>query len=186
MRGRIRLTRGDAAGAADDAERSVAFARGIEEPQSVFPAIAFRARCALEAGAADEASALVDEVLQLWQTGRSALPATSWIADLAALLRLLGRESELPADGTGTRTRWLDAAEALCGGRPDDAAALYARIGAVPLEAEARLWAARSLLDRGQQTEARGHLARARDIYRQARAGPALVAAERLAADARS
>jgi class 3 adenylate cyclase/tetratricopeptide (TPR) repeat protein len=186
MRGRIRLARGDLAGAAEDADRSVAFARAIEEPQSVFPALTFRARCSIEAGASAQASELVDEVLELWQARRSALPPASWVADLAALLRLLGREPELCPDGAGTRTRWLDAAEALCRGHPEEAAALYARIGAVPLEAEVRVWAARSLLERGEQTEARGHLGRAREIYRQARAGPALAAAERLAADARS
>ena len=43
------------------------------------PAVAADEAFAKTRAQVDEANALVDEVLQLWQTGRSALPATSWI-----------------------------------------------------------------------------------------------------------
>ncbi len=44
LRGRMRLARGDTAGAIEDAERALELAREAKDPQVLWPALAFAAR----------------------------------------------------------------------------------------------------------------------------------------------
>jgi len=60
---------------------------------------------------------------------------------------------------------WLTAARALAAGDPLAAAAVYATIGSLPDEADARLAAARLLEATGRTAEAEEQLAAARAFY---------------------
>src|SRR5919108_5845643 len=62
-RGRIRLARGEAAAALEDATRALELARESGDPQNLDPALAFAARVLLAADRAAEAGKLVDELL---------------------------------------------------------------------------------------------------------------------------
>ena len=142
IRGAIRLARDELVGGLEDAAWALEFARGVGSSQTLLPALAFRARALLVAAQADEASALAGELLDLWaQVAPTA--ASYWTADLARVLRLVGRGAEfLTAAGAGSRTRWLEAGEAFASGEFGSAAELYARIGSRPDEAYAHLCAA--------------------------------------------
>ena len=63
MRGRIRLGRGDLDGAIEDSVIGLRQARASNEPQMLFPALAFCAHALAAAGDHDEASRLADELL---------------------------------------------------------------------------------------------------------------------------
>jgi hypothetical protein len=105
--------------------------------------------------------------------------------DLAWLMIGLNRRHEL-AQATKQapiRTPWIDAAEAIADGAYGEAADLYARTGARPLEAYTRLRAAAELVDAARRTEADAQLHRALafwrsvDATRYLRDGEALLAA---------
>jgi class 3 adenylate cyclase len=171
-RGRIRLARGDLAGAADDAERAHALARETADPQATGPATAFLARARLAGGRADLAARLADELLA--GIGGSVLPPEVG-ADLGLVLAALGRPDGLDRPDVPP-SAWLAAAADLAAGRAVEAAAAYARIGSRPDEAEARLAAARGLLAAGHQQRAAAELAAAAAFWRQVGAGARLAA----------
>ena len=84
-------------------------------------------------------------MLALWlDEGRGPSLASFWLADLAFALAGLGREEELArvAGRARTRTRWLEAAEAIGEGDWARAADAFAEIGSLPDEAAARVEAA--------------------------------------------
>ena len=68
-RGWIRLARGDVAGAVSDSERALEFARRADNPQTLFPALAFHARALLSGGCKEESNAAATELLT---SGRAA------------------------------------------------------------------------------------------------------------------
>jgi len=75
-------------------------------------------------------------------------------ADLGVVLAELGLPAEA-LDRLGIPpSPWLDAARALAAGDPLRAAAIYAGIGSLPDEADARLAAARLLEQRGATAQA--------------------------------
>jgi class 3 adenylate cyclase/tetratricopeptide (TPR) repeat protein len=140
IRGRIRLSRGDVAGAIDDAAKAAEFARQIKDPQALLPVYAFQARALLEDGREHEASAVATELLALVvELGKTPV-AYLWLLDAALALTAIGRGDELlaalaPVD---KHTPWLEAARLLAAGDPSAAADVYARIGARPDEVLAR------------------------------------------------
>ena len=68
LRGRMRLARGDATGAREDADRALELARAAKDPQVLWPALTLSARLVLPSDA-QGAIALLGEVLSEWQAG---------------------------------------------------------------------------------------------------------------------
>jgi hypothetical protein len=83
-----------------------------------------------------------------------------------------------------TRTPWLDAVAAFAAGSFREAAGLYARIGSLPDEADARLRAAGALVAAGRRAEAKAELALALAFYGGAGAEARIRDAEALLAPA--
>jgi class 3 adenylate cyclase len=167
-RGRIRLARGDVAGALEDASAAHALGRALQQADLLYPAVTFEALALLESGAAGRAERLASDLLARWVESEYSLLAASWVIDLARVLTELGRGAELAqaASRAGARTRWLDAAETYVAGDFRSAAAILAEIGAAPEEADARLRAAEALLASGDRRDGEHELARALAFYR--------------------
>jgi tetratricopeptide (TPR) repeat protein len=169
MRGRIRLARSDINGASEDSLRALDHARHSNEPQTLYPALAFRSLVLATSAARPSAARLVDELLEEWRRKLNHVPASAWVVDLACALELLGRESELveaAADVTN-RSDWLEAAVAFSSHEFTGAAEVFARIGSRPDEALARLRAAESLATSETNGDARTQLDRALAFYRE-------------------
>lgn len=169
----IRLARDDVAGALADGEQAVQVAREWPAWGMLPFALAAHARVLLAAGAPSEAGNLVTETLEVWRkVGPISYPYAG--PDLAVALVELGRSEELsPVVVLSPRSSaWLEAANAFAAGDYVRAADLYAGIGSLPDEADARL---RS----GREDQVR----RALDFYRSVgatryiREGEALLAA---------
>jgi class 3 adenylate cyclase/tetratricopeptide (TPR) repeat protein len=182
VRSLIRIARGDLDGALDDSSRSLAFSRGSGDPQALYPALAVRARALLAAGDAVAALGLADELLTTWNGGIAS--SEIWVPGLASVLLQCSREDDLRnvAVRSNAPMRWLDAANALADHEAARAADIYAEIGSAPDEAEARLWAARSLVAAGRRPEANDQLERALGFWRSVGAGRYVREGERLLA----
>jgi tetratricopeptide (TPR) repeat protein len=176
MRGRIRLARNEIEGALEDAAEALDQARVSNEPQMLYPALAFRARALAAAGDHDEAARVTDELLTEWTSKRSQFPASSWVVDLAYALELLGREGELTEAESREvgASAWLDAAVAFCRGEFEIASELFARIGSRPDEAYARLRAAEKRAEANIDADT-ADLDLARSFFRDVGAGVYLV-----------
>ncbi|MET0833570.1 MAG: hypothetical protein ABWZ62_06295, partial [Actinomycetota bacterium] len=150
-RGRIRLAEGRVAEAMEDAEAAHALAVQARDPQDLHPTRAFLARALLAAGRGGEAAELAERLL-------AGLGGGVLVPDLGADLGVVLAELGLPAgalDRLGIPpSPWLDAARALAAGDPLRAAAIYAGIGSLPDEADARLAAARVLEAAGDTAQA--------------------------------
>jgi tetratricopeptide (TPR) repeat protein len=176
-RGRIRLARGDRAGAVSDAEGSLRIGRTGRDPQLLVPSLSFGATAFLAGGRRREAEELVDELLAhdslRYPIAHHSAP---WI-DLSWALVELGRTEDLLAaiGRVERRTIRVEAAEAIARGDYSGAAATYARMGHLPAEAYARLRAAHA----GQP---RSQLERAIAFFRKAGATAYLAEAEQLIA----
>jgi tetratricopeptide (TPR) repeat protein len=184
-RARIRLARGDSAGATGDSARALAFAQRVRDPQTLFPALAFHARVLLVANDPEGAGENATTLLDAWADAGVTF-AAFWLADLAVVLADLNRASDLEracAAYVRIPTRWLDAALAVVHGRDLEAAGTYAVIGSLPDEAEARLRAAEALTHATRQEEAEAELGRALDFYSSVQATAWLRKAETLVAE---
>ena len=138
VRGWLRLAREDVAGAADDALRSLDFARSMGDPEALFPVLAFAARAALADGRRDEATELASELLRSWAEWPLALPS-SGLPDLGLVVgEVCLADAFARVAAHKTPTRWLEAALAVARGDFTRGAELYARIGDVPDEELAR------------------------------------------------
>jgi class 3 adenylate cyclase/tetratricopeptide (TPR) repeat protein len=146
LRGRIRLARGDLAGALEDATKSVDLVRGGQDPQLRDPVFIFAAHPLIEAGRNAEANALVTE-LDIVNRADEVLLISGWTIDLPAAFTQLGRIEELAAAVARleTPTAWVEAAQACILGDFVGAADIYRRIGSLVDEAHARLRAAEHL-----------------------------------------
>ena len=82
MRGRIRLARDDTIGALVDAARGTRQARGSDQPQLLYPALAFQTRALVMTDAPREAEQAADELLVSWSSQPAPFPASSWVVDL--------------------------------------------------------------------------------------------------------
>jgi class 3 adenylate cyclase/tetratricopeptide (TPR) repeat protein len=186
MRGRIRLARGDRTGTLDDAARAVDFARSAEDPQMLYPALAFGARAEIAVGSLDQGAALADELLVRWRSSVATYPVSSWAIDLALALDAIGQSDELvrAAGSVALSTRWLDAVVCFATGDFHAAAEHFAQIGSQPDEALARLHAAKALLHAHRDHEARGELERALAFYRRVDARTCVREAESLTGSA--
>jgi class 3 adenylate cyclase len=169
----IRLARDDVAGALADGKRAVRGARDWPAWGALPFALAAHARILLAAGSPSEAGNLVTETLEGWRKlGPISYPYAG--PDLAIALVELGRSEELsPVVALSPRSSlWLEAATAFAAGDYVRAADLYARIGSLPDEADARLRSGRD-----------AQVRRALDFYRSVgatryvREGEALLAA---------
>jgi class 3 adenylate cyclase/tetratricopeptide (TPR) repeat protein len=164
-RGRIRLARGDVAGALEDALRAATVGLLTDQRQASVPSLAFSARVHFDVGEKDAAGRAVDQLTALWGDGRFG-PAGEW-ADLAVLLPELGRSSDLLALlDQAVPTLWTKAARLWVGRDLIGAADIYAEMGSRPDEAQARLQAARVLIDADRLGEARSQLEQGLAFYR--------------------
>jgi hypothetical protein len=169
VRAHILLARGDVARAIVDAEKAVEVAREWNVWGYQAPLLAGLARIVLATGRFEEANALVAETIGMGLSGTTAHASP----DLAVALVDLGRRDELvPAIEALASSAWLTAVKAFVAGDFVCAAELYAEIGSLPDEADARL---RS----GHPAEVRKALAFYRSVAatRYIREGEAMLAA---------
>ncbi len=169
IKARIRLARGES-GAFADADQALDAARNVGDPQSLYPALAFRARAEVTAGRVEEASTLADDLLSSWAHTPDAMLDSHLqsFVDAAEALRALGRGRELiqVAANAHRQTKWIDAANAFVSGDFLRAAKIYADTGSLPDEAFARLRAAEALIRAGRRPEGDRELQRALAFYR--------------------
>src|SRR3954451_18334451 len=140
VRARIRVARGDVAGAVEDAERALEVARIAKNPQLLHPALAGLAALRADIGDLEDASVLVDELFEDWRE-HPILASAFWLIEVAYALVPLGRGAELE-EGLGrikARSQWAEAARAYVSGELTTAADILAEIGSKPDEAYARL-----------------------------------------------
>ncbi len=149
FRGRIRFARGDTAGAEEDAATAVMRARSSGDPQLVIPSLALHGRL-LSASRRPEAEKAVVELVDACRRTPVDL-AGDWFPEAALAFAELGRGAEIQAiaETVPTPTPWLDGGLALAREDPAAAAEIFAEMGALPYEAEARLLAARAGVDAG-------------------------------------
>jgi tetratricopeptide (TPR) repeat protein len=168
IRSRMRLARAQRAEAEADVTIALELARLARDPQLLVPVLAWAARARAPR---PEAEHLIAELKELVRGSNEGLPH-SWFVDVARALVELGKGDaidEVTAVVKGG-TPWLDAGLALAGGRPLEAADVFARMGARPDEAEARLAAAELLAAQGRLAEAEDQLAQARVFFDAVRA----------------
>ena len=184
VRGRIRLARGELAGALQDGAAAVEFARATKELQALWPVLAFHAHALLAAGRVGQANGQASELVAVVAEEGLRLTDPDWSGELAVVLQALGRGAELVEllAPMATPTPWLRAAAAVAKGDFVQAAELYAEIGSRPDEAFARLRAAQQLVAGEQQIEASKQLQQALAFYREVRASAYLREAEALLA----
>jgi tetratricopeptide (TPR) repeat protein len=184
FRGRIRLARGDDAGARADARAALDFARETEEPFDLFPALALQARVlkAQPVGeVGEELEACVAELLDALARGQPFWGAWSLPDLLAALPDEHWRRLRDILASAAPQTRWYDAARSVGEGEFARAAALYGEIGSLPDEAEARLQSAAQHLSAGEDDACRSELEHALAFFRRVEAAARLRDAEALA-----
>jgi tetratricopeptide (TPR) repeat protein len=181
-RSRIRLGRGDLAGALEDAERAVAAGREAGDPQALLPCLAERARALLAAGRREEAGADVSEILER-NAAEPSLDWSWWILQASIVLTEHGRGDDLLAlGGEDLPSDWVRAARLWASGDLAGAADLLEKMGAAPDEAYARMKEAERLIAAGRRTDAEPFLARALELYRTMGADGSIREAERLLA----
>jgi tetratricopeptide (TPR) repeat protein len=178
MRARLRLSRDDLAGAAEDVEKSIPSARKAGDPQAVYPTLASAARLYVELGLPDEAGAAAREALDTF-TPTYAPVDLAWVAEELGLREAL---SELVAK-VEVQTPWHDVMRAYLASDFVAASELLFEIGDEVEEAGARLRAAEHLVAAGRRTEADEQLQKALAFWRSVgatryiREGEALLAA---------
>jgi hypothetical protein len=185
LRGRIRLGRLEEQAAVSDAERAVAFARSVKDPQALYPALADCAHIFVEIGSPERAAPLVDEFLDTLRGGiqlghiAQSLPTlafAAWEVERGpTLMQLLPTQSPFP---------WVDAARAYGAGNFQRCADVLARLGFAPDEAYAQLKLAEMLLAEARRSEAAAALESALVFWRSAGATRYIRQAEKLLADA--
>jgi tetratricopeptide (TPR) repeat protein len=166
--GRVRLARGDVAGALQDAEVSLESSRRAKDPQRMQPALASVAFTLFAAGRPKECSERIDELLALDPIHIAIAHVLGPALDLAWIMTALGRADEFleAAADADRRTRWLEAGIAFAKGEVERSADVCTRIGVQPCEAYARLLAGEKLLAEGRPEAAGAQLDRALVFYR--------------------
>jgi hypothetical protein len=134
VRAHVRLASDDLPGALDDSAQAVKHIRQMPTWGSLSAALIGHVRVLLAAGRNDEADRLLTEVVS--ELGQSLPPFVA--PGLAVALVDLGRGAQLSPLATRSSI-WFDAANAFAAGDFVGAANIYARIGSLPDEADARL-----------------------------------------------
>lgn len=166
-RARMRLAKGDSAGAIRDVESGLPAGRAAKDPQMLYTALAVGTHVFLLTGKEAEATALADEFLEALRRGIAMQWGVTYLPVFAAAALRLGRGRELvDALADQFRVRWTEAVRAYVSGDFARAAEDYAEIGSKPEEAEARLRAAEALLEQGDRAEADTQLQRALAFWR--------------------
>ena len=166
VRARMRLARGDIAGALLDTERALERAREAKDPGTLRPALFVRAFALFAAGRQEQTEPLLDELLEDSAQPNRRLnfggpPEVPW------LYQTLGRGREwADVQQVGPRLPWLVAAEAVLAGDYVAAADIYAELLSIPSEAFTRLRAAEAFVAEGLRAEADLQLHRALALYR--------------------
>jgi class 3 adenylate cyclase len=183
VRGRVRLARGDLAGALADADAAAALVAEAEDLVGLHETLGLRVCVLLADGQVPAAEAAAAELLALIRDQEDAGMTADWSADITDALTRLGRGPELAGLLAGLEpTPWVEGALAVAEGDPERAAAVYGRIGSLPDEALARLRAAAQLTAAGRPAEAAPHLAGALAFYRSVGARTLTLEAEALLA----
>jgi class 3 adenylate cyclase/tetratricopeptide (TPR) repeat protein len=184
-RGTVRAARGDDAGAAEDAARTLEVARPVGDPQVTGTALLRSGFIYMTIGDRARAEELFDESLEYIR----GLVDLGWVAvelhSLAWVAQKLGRSEEVLAAVEDERLEapWLLAARAITAGDFARAADIFGAMGDASLEAFYRLRAAEALLGKGRRAEADEELRPALAFYRSVEAtryvreGEALLAA---------
>ncbi len=145
-RGLIRLSRGDEQGSTTPSRASSA-ARSSVDPSVLGSALGIYGRMLVLVGRADERPQALDESLAIFDIARRTLGIRLAVHRRHGLRARRGRERVL----TSPRHRvWAEAARWYFAGEFGRAADAYEEIGSLTDEAEARLRAAKSLLERGE------------------------------------
>ena len=143
--------------ALDDARAAVKLARRAQDSRNLYPAIAFNAQIAAEVGRPEEADRLLDELL----LSRGPEPFPGYVVPLSLTALARGRAEDVLARlETLVPSPWRDAAAAMLHGEHRGAAELFARIGILPEEAQARLLAAEAFAAAGSHEAMEGQLER--------------------------
>jgi class 3 adenylate cyclase/tetratricopeptide (TPR) repeat protein len=167
LRARVRLARGDIAGAIADVERALVLIRRISDFQVVNPELSSAAFVLVSLGRREDASPLVDEVLANVRGARGAGSANTTYVALAEAAVELGRAREFLDITAEARdaSPWLRAARTYAAGDLERAVEVLDPLS-VPDAAWARLRAAAQLLAEGRRAEADTHLQRALAFWR--------------------
>jgi tetratricopeptide (TPR) repeat protein len=142
----------------------LAYARG--DDQAVMPIVAAAAWTLARAGRADEASSLLDDLLDRRRANPLGFMPGYWLLLAALALERVGRAGELASLDEPPGSRFLEAALGIDSGRFGDAAEVLREIGSPQLEAEARCLHSRALRAAGDDVSAEQELARARELFR--------------------
>jgi hypothetical protein len=160
----MRLARGDADGALEDTQKSLARAREVKDAQNLCPTLAVRAFVLLSVGESDAARKLAAETVESWAGVEQVVLTWGGVGAVAAIATLdgVGHLDALESQ----RSLWIAAALEFVAGNLEHAAEIYARIGSRPDEAYARLRAAGQLASEGDPTRADAQRERAVEFYR--------------------
>jgi class 3 adenylate cyclase/tetratricopeptide (TPR) repeat protein len=180
LRARILLARDDVVGAEAEAARGLELARAIGEPQALIPSLAVNVLVLEAAGRAEEARSLADEVRDFYRQGSIPYSFTA-----ALVFDRIGRRDEFGSVLERQEKRGITIREALAVLEGDyvGAADMAAAEGALTLEAETRVAAARAFVEAGRRADADEQLAKALAFFRSVgatryvREGEALLAA---------
>jgi class 3 adenylate cyclase/tetratricopeptide (TPR) repeat protein len=153
--------------AVESARRQVEAARERNDDQAVFGVCSLCAWTFVRCGAADEASALLDELLTRRRERPWGVAPGWWTVALALTLERLGRSGELLALPEPGESRFLGAAREIDAGAFAAAAEILREIGARQFEAETRLLAAREARASGDGESAEAHTRHARELLLQ-------------------
>ncbi|MFN2616394.1 MAG: AAA family ATPase, partial [Thermoleophilaceae bacterium] len=150
LRAKIQIAQDDMEGALRDSTRGLELARAAKDPQVLHQALTVHAWVVLELGRREEADALLDALL----VGRPSL-GDVYIRELGFVMWHAGRGAEfVEAAKQAVPSAWLEAGVATAEGRFEDAARIYAEIGALGDEATVRLAGAEAAAAEGRRDEA--------------------------------
>jgi class 3 adenylate cyclase len=182
FRALVRLARGDAQGARDDAQTAATRAVEGKDPQTLVPALVRAALVQVELGDLVGGAALADEAIAT--AGWDVLTVGGFASHLAWIAQVLQRSPALRElfDRLPQETPRIKAARAVLDGDFIGAAVLFAELGSVPEEAYARLRAAECFVIEARRAEADEQLAKALAFYRSVGATRYIVEGEALLA----
>jgi hypothetical protein len=162
VRTKLRIAQGDVDGALRDSARGLELSRAVKDPQALHPALTMHAWALLESDRSSEAGAVLDELL-------AAKPSLGdvYIHELGLVMWRAGRGEEyVEAAKQAAPSVWLEAGVATAAGRFEDAARIYAEMGALGDEALVRLAVAEAAAAEGRRDEAERQSRLALEFFR--------------------